>query len=117
MNRKINKVFFKKPKDERDVIDKKYNLKSIYTDGYSCSLVFEKNIELEMDIKRKEKASEGSTPKIKKIAKTIKKIVTKKRKVPKMKAIGKNMMMFLVLRVLKYLSGRLDRIKVTETIR
>ena len=42
MNRKINKVFSKKPKDERDVIDKKYNLKSIYTDGYSCSLVFEK---------------------------------------------------------------------------
>ena len=56
MNRKINKVFSKKPKDERDVIDKKYNLKSIYTDGYSCSLVFEKNIEFEMDIKRKEKA-------------------------------------------------------------
>ena len=80
MNRKINKVFSKKPKDERDVIDKKYNLKSIYTDGYSCSLVFEKNIEFEMDVKRKEKASEGSTPMIKKIAKTIKKIVTKKKK-------------------------------------
>ena len=64
MNRKINKAFSKKPKDERDVMDKTYNLKSIYTDKYSCSLVFEKNLDFEMNIKRKEKALEGSTERI-----------------------------------------------------
>ena len=88
MNTKINKSFCKKPLDKRDVMEKKYNLKSIYTDGYSCSLVFEKNIDSQMIVKRKEKALEDSTPKIKKITKAIKKIVPKKKKSSKNKSDG-----------------------------
>ena len=73
MNKKINKAFTKRPTEQRLVNEKKYHLKSIYTDGYFCSLVFEKNIDSQMIVKRKEKALEDSTPKIKKFQKQSKK--------------------------------------------
>ena len=64
INKKINEEFAKRTTKEKLVNEKKYHLKLIFTDGYSCALVFEKKIDSQMIVKRKEKALEDSIPKI-----------------------------------------------------